>query len=73
MYADFVVLQTEISRNIEVLETGAGPNFAHDAQLSYRDVKRKIRLKPKISDENGHLLKISGTIALFLRYGSYVV
>lgn len=30
-------------------------------------------IDPNISDENGHLLEISGTISLFLRFGSYVI
>lgn len=52
---------------------GAGQNFFHSAQLPDEVVTRNIVIDPKICYLNGHLLNISGTIALFLLFCGYVV
>lgn len=69
----FGVRKTEMTRNIAVLNTGAGLNFFIAAQVPEDVATRKIGMDPKISDENGHLLKICGIISLFLRFGTYVI
>lgn len=72
-YADFGVQQIRLVRQVTVLDTLAESNFFHVSKVPEDIFTRRIGFDQNSSDENGHLVKISGTIYLFLRFGTYEV
>lgn len=54
--------KTRLARHFSVIDAGAGPNFVHASKVPKDVVKSKIVVETKISEANGNLLKIGGSI-----------
>lgn len=73
VYEDIGNTQQEIFRKFAVLDTGEVSNFVKAKKLPKKGVYTMIGGNQNHSDENGHPLKILGTVRLFLILVSYVV